>query len=71
MSEEKRRKFSLSRVLRRRQSDRKSNEVGIKLLHPVSNGGPDISDQDIILGIDRFDQVRHVYIRFSVYAALA
>ncbi|XP_048762327.2 transient receptor potential cation channel subfamily A member 1-like isoform X2 [Ostrea edulis] len=57
MSEEKRRKFSLSRVLRRRQSDRKSNEVGIKLLHPVSNGGPDISDQDIILGIDRFDQL--------------
>jgi hypothetical protein len=61
MSEEKRKKFSLSRVLRRRQADGKSYEVGINLLHPVSNGGSETSDQSSLI-IDRFHQVRNAYV---------
>lgn len=40
MSTEKRRKFALSGIFRRRRTDKLTEEVGIDLLHPVGDDGP-------------------------------
>lgn len=40
MSTEKRRKFALSGIFRRRRTDKLTEEVGIDLLHPVDDGDP-------------------------------
>lgn len=40
MSTEKRRKFALSGIFRRRRTDKPTEEVGIDLLHPVDDGDP-------------------------------
>lgn len=40
MSTEKRRKFALSGIFRRRRTDKLTEEVGIDLLYPVGDDGP-------------------------------
>lgn len=40
MSTEKRRKFALSGIFRRRRTDKPTEEVGIDLLHPVDDSDP-------------------------------